>query len=150
MSLLQRDEVQEVLPEKGFLRVIKRRSPTVSIVVHLIAWLGYFGTALFVVPGIVKLLEDSDVSLPALTVLVIRVSHWAATYWPLWLMGIIGIAVIDLAIDYFMEEPADLKSPWQAPAFVRVVWFVCALLPPLIFFAAAIVGFGIPLFLNSK
>lgn len=120
--------------------MMSRRSQLFLIVAHLIAWLGYLGTALYVCPGIIRKLADLNANLPLLAVFVIRISNWTIAYRRLCLLAIFAIVVIDVALYALVKKPSALKTGW----------FVIVLLPPLLFLAAAIVGFGVPLYLNSQ
>lgn len=117
-----------------------RRSQLLLIAAHLIAWFGYLGTALYVCPGIIRKLADLEANIPLLAVFVIRVSNWTMVYRRLCLLAIIAIAVIDIALYVLVKTPSTCKT----------VWFVIVLLPPLIFLASALVGFGVPLWLTAR
>jgi type II secretory pathway component PulF len=63
--------------------------------VHAILLAVLFGGLMFVVPRTVRLMEDFDVELPAMSVLVINISNFIVSYWLL----LIPLAILILLAD---------------------------------------------------
>jgi len=109
-----------------------------STLLHLVPWAVLAGTYLLVVPKFEQTFADFDLQLPAITILVLWMSHFIISHWWVVCFVVPPAMVSDLIVVYWCRRH-------RANALVRLAWSLLVWGLPLLHLAVTAFGIWIPL-----
>lgn len=110
---------------------------TIAIAAHGVVWFITIA-ALFAIPSFIRIFEDFDATLPAMTVLVIDVCSMFGSFWYIIPLAALGLFAADAWIFHRL-----FRNP--ASRFLAVLWFFAILLLTGVIAAFVTVALFLPL-----